>query len=928
MPEMTTKWRYPLVYTNENKGAARTAVGKGVAWDQIGIDGSANGGKRPHPGFKFFKSLSGVIASDRQEVKGFFPVTFRASSDTYAYGFVYRVVDSDDNRDCKYFLEYRIGDDLTWIGPIDLVGSKSNGNKQMNVTVYGRFVYVFVSGSEPFVFYLNEDPEDVFTLVINDDTGPGAAPQIFDQPFHQAATSGAYDEAAVFDTTNFYVDVPANGRARFLHWVFWPDTTIQTTPVDGENFNISGAVILGATGPNTAGPSDLLSGQLTQNAPTLFDWGTGGAYEGIQYQGNGGGEDAPTPIVTSSFDAKVYAYAYAYVLYDSRTGRKSLPSTKQVIAYPNTDAYSPWKIGGTSLGAKFEELAWGLIDVLYPEDLYDTVLMYRSPGVLYNPATQNVPSESEFLLKLDSIRTLADYDVTIGGAGEPAGFKRSVIFYHLSNEQIVTQDDLVEEAYLEEMPTGGSSLFYEKTMLVGKTGRMNPDVGGLGTFWWSNLLALSVELFKASDKYLMTMPDEEVERFLFLGPNVLAMTKQGLYLVRRETFFLKAFPLHQGFGVTGARAATTIGSDVYYLTGQGIKVIDPTGALSDVDSINDLLLNSWSGSVGQVEFAFDATCKVLTVLNPVQGHAALFWTQTGQVTELYDCWFKHVTEGNVPYRDQEGSPLEMRACFLQEATPDGGDGWEWNVYVMDYARQKDLPLMMDPSGTVLMSATEDFTTGTEFTCDDAGFGARVSGCTLYVLDGPLAGRKARIASTTSSHVLELHPDDAENLYGVTTGTRLGLSPMYFRWTGAQLGMETEQGVPFMDEQEYFQTRQADTLGCMFVDVADNGSSSTTYKDARFRAALYHGTETEQKTASFPTDTDGEKVESVRNGPSRVDAAFVDPSSPDSLNDRTGYASSSVFPSVEVFVPGLDFRLLGVIVSGIIRGREASGEQAP
>jgi hypothetical protein len=284
---------------------------------------------------------------------------------------------------------------------------------------------------------------------------------------------------------------------------------------------------------------------------------------------------------------------------------------------------------------------------------------------------------------------------------------------------------------------------------------------------------------------------------------------------------------------------------------------------------------------------------------------------------------KHVTEGNCPHVDETGSPLEARALFVQAVDTAGDNsGWRWRVYTTDYARQKTNIQTLHPTGTMIGTTTNTFTSGVNFTVSTAGFGTRLEGCKLYILDGTHAGLSATIKVKSSGTVLTLDSTDAANLYGVPVGSRYGISPMYFRWVGHQLGIENDNGVPFGSDSDFFLVRQAESLSCNFVDVdPEEVIIGRDTKDARFRGLLYRGTEREPRVKEFPVNSDGTKMESIVEGASQVYA----PMSPvsevlDGGAGRFGYSGTTLFPGVEVFVPGLDFRLLSVSVEGTIKDR--------
>lgn len=912
MSEVKTSWKFPLLAVNETKRTVRPAVPQGMAWELIGVDGSEEGTLRPAPGFKHVHTLTGNLGTVPQETAGGSQVTFRASSSQYAYGWVYRVKEQASNT-CKVFLEYRIGSDLTWNGPVDLVGEKDYGDKQLNVVVVGRFVYVFVEGNEPFLFYLNETSPGTFELVIQEDTGPGKSPEVFAQAAQFAAIAT--------DLTDVLADMAppteASARARFLMFFFgnYGSGFASERPTQGAS-----------SGASLAGPSDLdLWATPPQNDPVFSTSGSVHYFKTVRLE-----DDDIAPILLAQPNTlNAAAYAFAYVLYDSRTGRRTQPSDIATISHRSRESSAVfWPGGGWEIG-------FPAIDLIYDPAKYDTLLLYRSMGVQasFNGLNPVPPENNAFLLKLDSVVTLETYQTD--DQPDPSGgvdWARAVYFMHLYDSELPLQDNLNQDStFLEDMPTGGSSIFYENTMLVGKTGHLDPDIGGLGVAQWSNLLQFSVELYSPRDKYLLGLPTEEVERFCKLGPNVLALTKACLYLVRKETIFLKFFPIHEGFGVTGDRAATTVGSDVYYMSEEGLKILDSDATLSDVNSLNNLV-QQWRGELADIQIEFDPTAKVLFILNPTRRQMALLWMQTGKVTEMADAPFTHAWRGDVPYNvDTEGSPLQKRAMFVQGLDQYGDDsGWCWRVFVWDYARQKTNPLTLDPSGPILLTTTQALNSGNQLTITAAGWGGRLEGCKLYVLDGPLAGQSATISRRVSSSVLEFE-DDVSNLYGLASGVRVGLSPVYFRWVGHTLPVQASEeqgGVQFAEAHDWFYTRHVDSLGCVFADVSfpDVVSEDEDNHDPRFEALMYRGNETEPRASAFPTGEEDQKVTSIENGLTTYFAAFTDPGedSAGGLEGRYGVASHALFPGVAIYVPGLDFRLLSVVVTGTIRDSQAAG----
>src|SRR5574343_144340 len=83
MPESNVPWEFVLLAATQDKKTSRS-----------GVDGNAESGLRPSPGFKRVYELSFLPNANHDltsVVLDFYPVQFSIGSRGYSYGFVYRV---------------------------------------------------------------------------------------------------------------------------------------------------------------------------------------------------------------------------------------------------------------------------------------------------------------------------------------------------------------------------------------------------------------------------------------------------------------------------------------------------------------------------------------------------------------------------------------------------------------------------------------------------------------------------------------------------------------------------------------------------------------------------------------------------------------------------------------------------------------------
>jgi len=879
-----TEWMYQLITTTETREGRRCFTPYGKAYELIGFDGNANGGLTPHAGFRFVRDLSGVVRSGHnaeQTIVAFMPVSFRIGVADQGWGFVYVVWDSS-SLDLTIFLEYRKGTSTSWNGPVTVrtFAGVSNADRLVfSKLEQGQFVYVLVEGKEPTLFY-----HDGSSVVIKTDTGPGEQPLLDSPTAIIASATGTpmtSDPAGVFTTKSAALvqfnnptgGEPARGRVHLA--LFTGVTGIQ----------------YGAT--TLQGPSGLSLWSVTpaDQADPVFD---ASHYVWTSNLGPLGGNSVAITRPPS-------AYTFAYQLYNSVTGRKS-----QLSQLASNSVGGAESTNGLAYNSAREYILFPLLELVYDSDKYDQLLVYRTVRGVNNSAYQ-----------LDQQISLATYLAT-NQSGLSAPWKRAYYFYTLIDPILAAQLTFAGDfQYDAEMPTAGAGVMYDGMALFAKTQEFDTQRGGVGVVRWSNPYDINLEQVSPFNKYFLSAPVEDILRFLRVGTNVIGYSLVGLYHFRKENFFVKGTPLQTSIGSPTDRGAVEVGSEAYIVLESGVKTVSDRGAVTDIQSLNSLVQDDWKGTIDGVEGAYDAATETIYFVNTSLKTAVLLWLRTSVITELYDMDFQHATEGLIPYDfDNDNLNFQRRACFVQKVEPGGaGADPKWRVFVPDYSRVKTKQTMLHPTGTLRFTLPVAFTSGTALKVPNSigATAVRWERCKLYVLDGPHAGLSGTVRCVTDANTLEIELSDATFLYGTTAGTRLGLSPMYARWTGhAAAAVRESEEQPNIAAYDYSRNRHMLSAQPVFVNVGGDAATDVTNCDARFSALAFAGNDDTwllYPQRSYPTDSRGNKVISVVDGPALYPGYFV---------ERNGVVGPALFPSIEIICPELTYTLLCVNVSGNLR----------
>tara|TARA_Y100001938_G_scaffold79381_1_gene109650 strand:+ start:4072 stop:15234 length:11163 start_codon:yes stop_codon:yes gene_type:complete len=658
-------------------------------------------------------------------------------------------------------------------------------------------------------------------------------------------------------------------------------------------------------------------------------------------------------------------YVFAYQLFDSKSGRKS-----QLSKVLEVREFDFGELPDTSQDTSDPELVnphnkYAILDLVYDSDKYDYAYIYRSVN-----AENAAGTFSAGVLSLDGLIKLSTYDIP-GYPPDPTrqGFKRSAYIYKLGDLELVYQDTFSSgtATFDNVMPYGGALEWYNNTLLMSsieKTPVSTTDTTGqnslisLGELRWSSMTHRSPELFSPLDRYVPSTPSNEIINLTRVGNALIGFSYDRMYHIKKDgtgSFgYMRLLEMHEGFGAVGPTAADSVASTIYFLTSKGLKAVSNDGKLDDVRGFDNYITNEWSGTtLSDCSVAFDSASGVLYVLNPSKEEAACMWFNTARTSVLKDMNFTQVRKGTWPQDDADPkSSLVERAMFLQNiptssTAQDGVANYKPRICVANYDYSQTIAnsgagyngqkriTMQDGQGdtrfTMLDNSGTSHPSGKSTLKINASSSLKLSddwvGSYLYVLSsatGSLVGTKARITAIANAQLQTYTSGSGDTTITVegtdfrslAIGDRIGISPVYVRWVGHPLGMNSESGEKFAG-LDYHRNRHLEGLGSSFVDVSGPPSTETSNTDAQYRALAFAGASLTPTDSTLIKDLNGVTVSSVVNGAATYWAAFGSDSSTIALQGTYGIQGPSLTPGIEVFCPDLDFRLLSVMATGKI-----------
>jgi hypothetical protein len=880
-----------------DKGKPRSLVERGMSAELTGVDGSVEGGLRPFPGFQIAHEFDvtgwGSNHNVSSEILDVFPVDFKVGEAGYGYGFIYRVRRKGSGT-ADIFFDY-------WEST---VGEWKRSKLVKAAVALDRRTAIESWEGNPSLY-----PDTGRTMSV--------------------ARWGSLIYVFVEETDPFTVQVSADD---------------VTTPVVRAN-----------PGPGIQ--------------PILLSADKGGALGSIVSTGDADRPGKGQLFLTEFYPSEVSGagltqtdgdvrsvesgdYAVAYLLQNSETGlRSGLSEVAQI-------RWSDFDLDGTGLGPTLERVNLA-IEICYDESRFDRALIYRSVRTQAAGGTYIAG-----ILHLEAIIDLADYhsNATDDPPLDGNDFAQSIYFVEKDDKQLVSQETFEDRVLFDEnMPKGGVAYWYESTMLVtgirGATTsssiavRSTDVLRNMGEIRWSSLTDVSPELFPAENRYLPPIPNNRVEVFKPVGPNVVGFSADRQYLIRKEGAYLRVLPMHEGYGVVGERAADSVGSLIYFMGQSGLKAVSSDGQLDDVASLNEVAADDWKQSMHAVSIAYDTRLACLFIHNGRERETYVLWFNTSKVTRLEDMRFQLVVRGVWPsgfiwdpslstgggFNKSYRGRLEERAFFVQNPvknsstdTPLSAKFRLWIVDDMGVRTQKAglhtgerRRTLLDYTGSSTLRVQAAFSSGTTINLSSGATStitdADMTGCCLHVLeaaDKSLEGKRAWIRDSAVAAAVSLESATASELYGLAVGDVVAVSPVVFRWVPSGMWVP-QQGNPLGGEENHFWVKRVDSAGISLSQV-EGLSGQVELTKPTFFLLTYKGDQETWSTRNPPIKSDGTR-DSLREGESVM---FAAPASSTDVQ-RMGNQGTIMVPGIEIRHPDCSFRVLSMLVLGGVVATERS-----
>lgn len=578
-------WEFQMGELNQDRSSFRGSLGGGEATYMVaGVDGSVEGEMRVFPGLYLLDTLNpddasnhddgdaptafsinrrtcnGVTAPNQPLNSGFpwvseqivsqvgaawyigniFPVNFAVGADREAYGIVYEVentynipLSTGDNQfttdEKGIHIRYTLDNDPNFYEREIRRGIPTGA--LVEVTTFGRFIFVMVEGQQPSLFYL-KDPS--ITKLKHDASATVG--------HWSLALLGQFTGHIEFDATAADIEtaiealdgVETNDVSVTVNGSTFDASTITTITWAGKFKGAPPTVTITTHGTHTDSPdpetsawdggavavheTDRINGiiktQLGDAADNLFEEIILNSPSNLTPPGPGfrptlhePGTSSPGTYGSSNFDMTLQFTA------DSEAWLDSEPSTnpsglaenrtaanvgfvgpnpytteddRQLVDGDYAFAYQLFdsetgRLGPLSTIAPVEEGeedSWDatpvnqyfFIDISYLTARYDKVIIYRSPR------TADIGAKTaSALMFVDAVVLLADYhwnnaitSTTVVWDDLPSGVALSRVYFTLEDKQLYLQDPYLERPRFDPaMPSGGAAIVYDGSMLIG-----------------------------------------------------------------------------------------------------------------------------------------------------------------------------------------------------------------------------------------------------------------------------------------------------------------------------------------------------------------------------------------------------------------------------------------------------------------------------
>lgn len=877
MEDRKTSWIYNLMNVSTDRTGQRPYVTKPNAHELVGVNGQLSGGVSPFPGFlKAYQfdptvgSASNVIGNQKswsnKDVLEFFPFDCKVGSNEYGFGIVYRV--GGPSGTCDVFVDFvRVtGGAGTWnrnrllmySTPRPLSSDNVSG-AQMSISVWGRFVYVFMTDKEPVCFRIVSSGSGIEVLT---DTGPGKRPSLL-----SAADSIALGSVAV----------PSAGRPGagqiFLTEFFPDEITTLSDIATSASFDSDD---IGRSEVATLQPGSYSFAYLLYNSQN----GRRSALSEIACAKSGDfdpdGSTGPLPAtplhaaIEIHYDTTKYDQAYIYrsVRVEAAGGTyvAGLLHLDNIITLSNFQIGTPTATHATSV--YFYELDDRQLvrqdtfidNVAFDEEMPKAgcAVMYENTLMCSNIKTSST-SSSEFNRPDDALRGLGELRWSSSSEICPELFSPSNKYLpKIPNNKIFAFEQVgpnllgfsLDRVYLIRKESGIS--IYE---LHAGYGIINPNASEtVGTMCYfltgKGLKAIDVQSqmddVKSLNELIVTQWASNLEQLSMAFDPIMS----ALFILNpttKETYIL------------------------WFNTAMVTSLIDTDFAFCKKGTWPSNW-PVWGDTASGADFAQPMVERCFFVRNPPSGTPALYF---------------------VDYKDEltqtTGSYVGSKRCTLLPMKHD-------SVYELDAAKSSGSP-------NLDLTATPDNT-------------ALITGYQVYVMKSSnraLVGKKATIKTTTTNRIV-LDSDHA-NLNGLAKGDIIGISPVLVRWVGYPASLSGDDSMQPEESLNMFRIKHFDSLAVSMTDVVNPRSGDV---EGIVKSLAYRGNDDDPTATGYSLDTSGGWENALSNYEGVYYAAFESPSTSTTTQPKYGVEGSCLTPGFQIVYPDATFNVIGVNVTGSIR----------
>lgn len=880
MSENSTTWEYDLTATSQDRSTERMGVARPNSSRLWGVDGSYEGGVRPFRGFRevhcFDHASWGAGYDAESEVVDLFPIDFVIGEDGSGYGFVYRVLSTSPGTIAGIFVDYYNGKTGVWERSKVLAATTAlpphyapTTGRQMSVSVWGRYVYVFVEGEDALAFTTDPVTYD-FELVTN--TGPGKQPTLL-SPRNSLALGSIVDTG----------DASRPGAG-------------QVTLTDFLPSELSGVMGFSGTGSEDS-------------------------------SGTGYGQDESKIRALVPGD-----YAFSYILHDSKSGRRSAMSEvaecrKEDFAVSSgvepTAAYAAIEICYDSTkydrayiyrSVRVQDAGGTYVAGILHLDALIELNTFRTEN---NPltVTNNDFAQSIYYYELEDKQlvhqstfeeqTLFDENMPKGGA---SWIENGVLFVSSIRGDVSSSS---------EKPREGDSLRSLGQIRWSSLRETSPELFPPANRYTPRVHSDTVVVFKDLAPNVLGL-SRGGQYFIRWGSSVSPQPMHGGYgvvnykaadTVGSYVYFVS--PL----GLKTVSASAQL-EDVRNLN-QTLREWQTD--LPDVCVAFDPLISClfvMNTEEGEADILWFNTSMVTSLKDlPFSACGRGVWPLdfTYNRTDLI------LNEGanNTTY----GNPRVERAFFVCHGSSSATVTAPQRVFVVEHRASNTARQLVQTGGHSLFAVSTTFSSGSSLFVNITGktLGALITGLTLYVVKSAnpaLIGRKS-VMSGLGGASNEIVLEDPSELYGLAVGDIVSVSPVFFEWNGYALGVQTAEDQMYGNAKDVFTVRNLKSLACSFTKVT--GSALTEGVGvATWRGVVYKGNGTSELMTGDVLDKSGSQVVGISED-QKHRCSFAQSNT--DFQARIGAVGSTLVPGVRIICSDVDFTLLSVQASGVVQERQ-------